>query len=883
MLSIVVYGRNDSHGYNLHKRAALSLNSMAEQLRDDDDEIIFVDYNTPDEIPTFPEAISDTLTETTKRRLRVIRVRPAFHAKLGLNTRLAVLEPHARNIGFRRSSPRNRWVLSTNTDMLFVPKKKTSLTDVVAELEDGFYHLPRFELPEGFWESLPRSQPVEAIRSVSDWATRFHLNEITYGDFNNLYEAPGDFQLFLRSDVAKVSGFDESMVLGWHVDSNMAKRMFLHRGEVNTLEDQLCGYHCGHTRQATIYHSHTRTENDLTKYIRLVNEANLHSQRETWGAPDLRFEELTLDAARSAGYFSALKSAIPLPADRTYEGRFPISVGESRDQYDVYHILPYLCDLLTSGPERQKVLFLGSDATLLEGLHTFLSAAGVGSVVVCDEYPLLQDYASRSAIATMSREQALAEADCFVLQFPEAGLASGSRKGEQWRVIQAVEQIAEVEWESSLSERRRVVVVNSNDNPMQPAVEAVLSYTVMPYSCRIRHGYVIEPRDLAGVSPAPGSAWSSFLRDIHREIALSPLETEYLLRSVDQLAVLDAGTSPAAERLALEVEALANNVAVASELGVEPEKLERAAARARLVVAQAQSRFPSARGVGPRVQSGNRVCSGLDWEDTQWRALLNQTFYGPPYGLAHRRCWTWARISIQVELERHLNRHDRGWVLVVAQGPDVAAAIAAMRGFKVAYGTPEQIVGREAASDWTPSFKNNTLGVLHEHLLPYADVVGAMNPSDGFGAVVLMEGVLENLLNSNTLDSFLAAIGERRATAALLAAPVIRIDSGTQGGGFSHDDWRLLFEPDGALAAHGLKARGAIDDALPLDMLVKCVVNSDEGDGVPGLSFGDNGILQTVALVSGEPIKVRSKSSLRAWLDAFQPTVNRAKAEYLKA
>ena len=66
MLSVVLYGRNDSHGYNLHKRAAISLNAIAEMLTDPDDEILFVDYNTPDELPTFPEAIADTLTDKAR-------------------------------------------------------------------------------------------------------------------------------------------------------------------------------------------------------------------------------------------------------------------------------------------------------------------------------------------------------------------------------------------------------------------------------------------------------------------------------------------------------------------------------------------------------------------------------------------------------------------------------------------------------------------------------------------------------------------------------------------------------------------------------------------------------------------------------------------------
>ena len=107
MLSVIVYGRNDSHGYNLHKRAAISLNCIAEVLSDVDDEILFVDYNTPNDLPTFVEAIYDTLTPKAKSVLRVFRVRPDLHSRLGGDrTHLLALEPHSRNIALRRSNPR---------------------------------------------------------------------------------------------------------------------------------------------------------------------------------------------------------------------------------------------------------------------------------------------------------------------------------------------------------------------------------------------------------------------------------------------------------------------------------------------------------------------------------------------------------------------------------------------------------------------------------------------------------------------------------------------------------------------------------------------------------------------------------------------------------
>ena len=82
MLSVILYGRNDSYGYNLTKRAAISLNCIAEMSSGEHDEIIFVDYNTPNDLPTFIEAIYDTLTPRARWVLRVLRVRPEVHHRL---------------------------------------------------------------------------------------------------------------------------------------------------------------------------------------------------------------------------------------------------------------------------------------------------------------------------------------------------------------------------------------------------------------------------------------------------------------------------------------------------------------------------------------------------------------------------------------------------------------------------------------------------------------------------------------------------------------------------------------------------------------------------------------------------------------------------------
>src|SRR5216684_1765835 len=123
MFSVIVYGRNDTHGYNLHKRAAISFNAIAEVMSDPDDEILFVDYNTPDDHPTFPEAIHDTL---------------------------------------------------------LVPRdERQSLSDVLGELPDGFYQTPRFELPEMLWEAaFDRRDPAGNLAKLRDWSKQFHLNQV---------------------------------------------------------------------------------------------------------------------------------------------------------------------------------------------------------------------------------------------------------------------------------------------------------------------------------------------------------------------------------------------------------------------------------------------------------------------------------------------------------------------------------------------------------------------------------------------------------------------------------------------------------------------------------------------------------------------------------
>lgn len=258
MISVILYGKNDQHGYNYHKRCAISINCISTTLSNHD-EIVFVDYNSPQDYPSLPETIQDTLTEKSKNILKIFRY---FD---GENT---LLESHARNIGIYKSNPNNKWILSTNTDMIFLPKEKIDLSKIVARLDPGMYCLPRFEIPEWLWEShFDRYQPEKILEILGNFGKNLHFTVRRNSPI--FFDNPGDFQLIPRADLISLGGFDERMKKKWHIDSNLVKRAFLFYGKINSLENELNGFHCNHNRKS-IYDICSRKKNSENNWHKFI-------------------------------------------------------------------------------------------------------------------------------------------------------------------------------------------------------------------------------------------------------------------------------------------------------------------------------------------------------------------------------------------------------------------------------------------------------------------------------------------------------------------------------------------------------------------------------------------------------------------------------------
>lgn len=519
MISVILYGRNDSHGYNLHKRAAISFNTLAEILTDPADEILFVDFHTVDDLPTFPESIRDTLTEKARRKIRVIRVRSDMRRELRMDGRLPLNEPLARNIGIRRARPENTWILSTNTDMVFVPQAGRSLSELAATLPEGYYGLPRFEVPEILWETVDRLSPLKIMDAFSRWGRRYCLNETVRTKPYMRFDGPGDFQLFPREIVERMDGFDERMVYGWHVDRNLCKRMFLQYGRINSMQEHFLGYHCDHTRVTTPAHSSNRMENDWRFYGDDMERVNIPEQHETWGRPEEHFEEITFAEERSR-YIETLNDIYTdmtaSPPEITYS-EFSFN---SNLYYNTTHTFPYIADSLASAPNTLRLGYVGNNIELLRLLGQYWGGMGFKHpVLVHCPCPTADFHETVAALHPGQLEiaedvAALTGSDLFLID-NHCSPDSAMENAQGFNVLKLSPKVlrlcinhlrallvlgAAERRAVALGQRpRKFVVAGLQDTSHEAIFDMVLGLIAVPYSCHIRHGFVRPSADVEGL------------------------------------------------------------------------------------------------------------------------------------------------------------------------------------------------------------------------------------------------------------------------------------------------------------------------------------------------------------------------------------------------
>lgn len=677
MLSVIVYGRNDSHGYNPHKRVAISLNAIAETLGDDDDEIIFVDYNTPDELPTLPEALADTLTAKARRRLRIIRVRPAHHAPRSRDTDMAVIEPVARNVALRRANPRNPWILSSNTDMVFLTTRPEDTLDrLAAELPPAHYCAPRFELPEAVWEGFDRGDPQGILALVRTLGPRLHLDETVFGLEDALYDNPGDCQLIWRADLEAIHGFDETMANGWIVDSNIARRLAMVRGPARPLAERMVGYHCSHARMATALARHDHVENDFRRYYADLTRPDLPRQSRTWGLAGIDLEEIRLTHDRAAAFAEAVAACLPPPG-----GGYTASYRPDRRDDAVYpaeHVLPFLADLIHPLPRGTRFGWAGGSTRTLALFSDCLTRLGF-------------------TVPPLVGGDGLAGAEVVIFDFGvDAVGGDADRLDRLAPVKQAFDAVMDHEERAAADGRRPrwIITINANHTRFEPAVMSRLGAARIPFTSRLRHG-TVQMRPPA----APELQWTpaAIARWLPTRLGRSELPITEAVRLHSHMAELLDGEVPA-ERLRL----MARAAPALTELLEHPAITSRAAPGSLDILAErlAGARASAAiaglsvtRGAPPSAELAPcRLAAMEDWDDPYFLRLAGRHFCGPFAANHFRRSGRqWAEIHLLRVLlaQQQVDRATTVWVAAGRADGQLAGVLSTLAG-RVIVATPDR-------------------------------------------------------------------------------------------------------------------------------------------------------------------------------------------------
>ena len=402
--------------------------------------------------------------------------------------------------------------------MVFIPRTASSLSAAVANLADGFYHTARFELPEILWETLNRIDPRACIDSVTEWGKRLQLNEVVYGFSETIFDGPGDFQLFLRDDAFRISGFDERMLLGWHVDTNLAIRLAYLRGKrVDSVLDHIFAYHCDHTRETTPAHAHGAVQNSWDDFIANVTTHELPAQRDSWGFEGDDLEEIRVsDEPRIV---AALESVIPSMGDALYV----TGILNPRDiRYDPEHALPYIANAIGAYPVNWSVGYDGCrDKTF--GLFVSLwSALGfTGSILLPSNSPLSERAVPEGSCVQVVDEKEFRErADFFLFEMgsirDDARTSpTGARKtadegyealpiDDYTRILRVHRNfVRAVACEQERGElRRRFVLVNMLNNAMCRTATWRVGTAATPTGTHLTHGFALaDPTTRRSIDP----------------------------------------------------------------------------------------------------------------------------------------------------------------------------------------------------------------------------------------------------------------------------------------------------------------------------------------------------------------------------------------------
>lgn len=227
--SVILTSRNDNYGGNLHKRTTMALKSLIEN----HDEVIFVDWKTVNGEGVISN-IKHDLPKTGK--LKYVQVPKEFlKEKCPHIADYTIIESIGRNIGIRLAT--NDYIISTNIDIVTTP-----LDDSILK-ENVFYTVPRRDVDESFHLSFNDYESL--YKSLWDNRDGYRAKERfeTDNDKWSLINCCGDYQIGHKNVWYQMKGFEESVLFGCGIDTNVMKKASMY-SDIQVLDHYV--FHLNH-------------------------------------------------------------------------------------------------------------------------------------------------------------------------------------------------------------------------------------------------------------------------------------------------------------------------------------------------------------------------------------------------------------------------------------------------------------------------------------------------------------------------------------------------------------------------------------------------------------------------------------------------------------
>ena len=275
----LLYVRND--GYKENERVIACLSSMLDTF----DEVILLDWNSPEDKKPLLWEIKDKLPQTGRLKHYIIPPSAANALTYEDPDAQVCTQVISTNLMLRRCDA--DWIVATTIDIL-APKREKLLEFLSNADPKTFYTVSRRDFEINDLEQFGFDKWKE-YRDHHDTVSqpRYFPAKVTPNDNYSIINCCGDFQMAHKSVWEGIKGYEEEMIYACFQDTNIQKKAVVYGYDLQAIYD-LPLYHMSHKGMGNDGSSPSKQKyNDALVWVEWFKESN---NTDNWGYKNIEIE-----------------------------------------------------------------------------------------------------------------------------------------------------------------------------------------------------------------------------------------------------------------------------------------------------------------------------------------------------------------------------------------------------------------------------------------------------------------------------------------------------------------------------------------------------------------------------------------------------------------